>query len=147
MTTNHEVCVGWQPVQDCQGRGQPRTDSLYIARSNNRGVSFYTTNVTHQPSNGGTNMFTRSITAPSDDLFFGGVGGFAVNPATGYFYYAYYDKPPTGTNRPNIYLRQLTNGVDWSDPIQVNVEPGGVATDQWQPAVAVKSDGTKLFVA
>ena len=92
-------------------------------------------------------MFTRSITAPGDDQFSGGVGDFEVNPANGNFYYAYYDQPPSATNRPNIYLRQLTNGVDWSDPIQANVEPGGVATDQWQPAITVKPDGTKLFIA
>jgi len=147
MTTNHEVCVGWQPVQDCAHGQQAYTNTLYIDRSTNRGLSFYTTNVTHLVSNGGTNKFTRSVTAPSDDQFFGGVGSFALNPANGNFYYAYYDQPPSGTNRPNIYLRQLTNGVDWTDPIQVNVEPGGVATDQWQPTITVKPDGTKLFVA
>jgi hypothetical protein len=29
----------------------------------------------------------------------------------------------------------------------VNVEPGGVATDQWQPAMTAKPDGTRLFIA
>src|SRR6266436_8042474 len=29
---------------------------------------------------------------------------------------------------------------------QVNVEPSGIATDQRQPAIVVKPDGTKLFV-
>jgi hypothetical protein len=68
--------------------------------------------VTHLVSNEGTNLFTRSITAPADDLFFGGVPELVVSPVNGNFYYAYYDQPATGTNRPNIYLRQLTNGVD-----------------------------------
>ena len=31
-------------------------------------------------------------------------------------------------------------------PTQVNLEPNGVATDQWQPAITVKPDGTKLFI-
>ncbi len=147
MTTNHEVCARWQPVQDCQHRGQPYTNTMYIARSSNRGQTFYTTNVTHLPSNGGTNLFNRSSTSPPKDQFAGGVPELAVNPANGNLYYAYFDKPVSGTDRPNIYFRQLTNGLDWSDPIQVNVEPGGVATDQWQPAMTVKPAGTKLFLA
>jgi hypothetical protein len=51
------------------------------------------------------------------------------------------------TNRPNIYFRQsLDGGTNWSDAIQVNIEPNGVATDQWQPAMTVKPDGTQLFI-
>ncbi len=149
MGTNHQVCLRWEPSDDCIHRAQlyPYTNTFYIACSTNRGLSFYTTNVTHLVSNEGTNKFPRSIAAPADDLFFGGVGSFAVNPANGNFYYSDYDQPSSRTNRPNIYLRQLTNGLGWTDPIQVNVEPGGVATDQWQPTITVKPDGTKLFVA
>ncbi len=99
------------------------------------------------PHGTSTDKWPPAITARGDDHFFGGVGDFEVNPANGDFCSAYYDQPAGGTNRPNIYLRQLTNGVDWSDAIQVNVEPGGVATDQRQPAITVKPDGTKLFVA
>src|SRR6266568_3184009 len=138
MATNQEACLGWSLYY---------TNTFYIARSTDRGMSFYTTNVTHLPPSRIPGSFTRSITAPTNDVFAGGVPSFAVNPVNGYFYLAYYNQPPTGTNRPNIYLIQLTNGVDWSDPIQVNVEPGGVATDQWQPAIAVKPDGSRLFIA
>lgn len=66
----------------------------------------------------------------------------------GDLYYVYHDIPATGTNRPNIYLIQSTNsGTNWDPPRQVNVEPGGTPTDQWQPVLAVKPDGTQLFVA
>ncbi len=138
MTTNHEVCLGWSLSY---------TNTFYIARSTDRGQTFYTTNVTHLPPSRIPGSFTRTINAPTNDVFAGGVPSFGVNPANGCLYIAYYNQPPSGTNRPNIYFTQLTNGIDWSDPIQVNVEPGGVATDQWQPAITVKPDGTKLFIA
>jgi len=52
-------------------------------------------------------------------------------------------------DQPNIYFIQSTNGgTTWSDPIQVNAEPtNGPPTDQWYPALAVKPDGSKLFIS
>jgi hypothetical protein len=47
-----------------------------------------------------------------------------------------------------VYFTQSTDGgTNWLPPIQVNVETNAVATDQWQPAITVKPDGTKLFIA
>jgi len=139
MSTNHEALVTWQsPYGDLT--------TLFIARSSNRGETLYTTNVTHPPSPGRPGVLTRSNSSPADDRFDAGVPSYAVNPVNGDFYYAYY-ATNAGMQRADIYFSQLTNSGDWSDPIQVNVEPGGIETDQWQPAMAVKPDGTQLFIA
>jgi len=57
--------------------------------------------------------------------------------------------PTNGTANPNIYFMQSTDGErrdDWSQRIQVSVETTSTPTGQWQPAITVKPDGTKLFV-
>jgi|YelNatPaOPRAMG01_1025707.scaffolds.fasta_scaffold12882_5 hypothetical protein len=92
----------------------------------------------------------RSVQASAEDYFlaYSGAGTFAVNPVSGHFYCVYVDKPTNGTSHPNIYFRQSTEGgTNWQAPIQVNVEPNGLPTDQWQPVLTVKPDGTQLFIA
>jgi hypothetical protein len=81
-----------------------------------------------------------------------GLGGFltnayphvAVNPVTGDLYVAYNDTPLNG-DRADIYFTQSTDGgTTWSAPVTVNDD--GTTTDQWQPAIAVKPNGTQLFI-
>jgi hypothetical protein len=81
-----------------------------------------------------------------------GLGGFrsnafphvAVNPVNGDLYVAYNDRT-SGVDRANIYFTQSTDGgASWSSPVQVNDD--ATLTDQYQPVIAVKPNGTQLFM-
>jgi len=49
---------------------------------------------------------------------------------------------------PNIYFVQSSDGgSNWSQRIQVNIETNLLETDDWQPAIAVKPDGSAVFIA
>ena len=90
----------------------------------------------------------RSNTAANDDTF----GAFplpvvAVNPATnlaGHLYVAYADKGTNTGDKADIFFVQSTNsGVTWTVPVRVNTV---WTNDQWMPVLAVKPDGTQLFM-
>lgn len=67
-----------------------------------------------------------------------------VNPVNGHVYVVYNDNPP-GVDRGDIFLvRSTDGGATWSAPQRVNNDP--TIRDQWQPALAVTPDGTRLFV-
>jgi hypothetical protein len=59
-----------------------------------------------------------------------------------------HDQPTNAPGFPNIYLVQSTNaGINWDPALQVNIDTNAIPTDQWQPAVTVKPDGSKVFIA
>lgn len=68
----------------------------------------------------------------------------AVNPVNGAIYVVYNDNPP-GADRADVYFTQsLDNGATWSPPVRVNRD--ATTSDQWQPAVAVTPDGSRVGV-
>ena len=55
-----------------------------------------------------------------------------------------YHNRPVGAQDTGIFLQYSTNGgVNWTAPTRINDVQ---ANDQWQPCMAVKPDGTKLFI-
>jgi hypothetical protein len=59
-----------------------------------------------------------------------------------------HEQPTNAVGFPNIYLVQSTNaGINWDPALQVNIDTNTIPTDQWQPAITVKPDGTKVFIA
>jgi hypothetical protein len=144
VAPNHDVCVVWRESTG----GCPDRRALFFSKSTDRGMTFSTPTQVFC-MNDSAYRLSRSISSDSNDQFRAPpVPRFAANPVNGHLYYVYHDKPASGTARPNIYFLQSTDGgTTWSpSPIQVNVEPGGVPTDQWQPVLAVKPDGAKLFI-
>jgi hypothetical protein len=89
----------------------------------------------------------RSNTAATNDTFrtfpFPVV---AVNPAqAGHLYVAYADQGTNSGDKANISLVYSTNGgTNWSSPVAVNPV---WTNDQWMPVLAIKPDGTQLFLA
>jgi sugar lactone lactonase YvrE len=68
----------------------------------------------------------------------------AINPVSGNIYVAFNDTPGGG-DRSNIYFTQSTDGGNTFSPaVQVNDDGG--TNDQWQPFIAVKPNGSELFI-
>ena len=102
--------------------------------------------VTTSRDNGDLQSF-RSNTATNTDTF----RAFAfpvpaVNPVkTNHLYVAYADKGTNTNDKPDVFLVSSTDGgTNWTSPVRVNTV---WTNDQWMPVLAVKPDGTKLFVA
>jgi hypothetical protein len=132
VAPDHSVNVFWL---DGYGFGQ----RIMMRRSTDQGNTFGPAQV----------VASLNTTGFNGDL---GLGGFAtnayphvaVNPVTGDLYVAYNDTPLNG-DRANIYFTESTDGgTTWSAPVTVNDD--GTFTDQWQPAIAVKPNGTQLFI-
>ena len=144
VTPNHEICMVWrQSNTNCPYR------PLFFAKSSDRGTN-WTTPVQVQCFNTNDFSLPRFTSCDTNDHFRAAmVPRFTANPANGDLYYVYHDKPDISIENPNIYFIQSTNGgANWSERIQVNLETtNGVPTDQWQPALALKPDGTQLFIA
>jgi hypothetical protein len=89
----------------------------------------------------------RSNTSPPEDSFRTPILAIlAANPVTNHLYVVYNDTPPNVSTNAGIYFIQSMNGgTNWSSPIQVNSD--NTTTDQWQPVITVKPDGTKVFIA
>jgi len=70
----------------------------------------------------------------------------ALNPAkAGHLYVAYADTGDNSGDKADIFLVASTNsGTNWTSPLRVNTV---WTNDQWMPVLAVKPDGTKLFMA
>ena len=92
----------------------------------------------------------RSNAAASDDTFT--VPTFpvvAVNPhpaKSNHLYVAYADKGTNANDRADIFfVRSNDGGVNWTNQVRVNTDSG--TNDQWMPVLAVKPDGTQLFMA
>src|SRR5262249_17228629 len=68
-----------------------------------------------------------------------------VNPANANQVYVVYDDNPPGSDRADAFFKQSTaGGPTWGSPVRVNDD--ATTRDQWQPALAVSPDGTRLFV-
>src|SRR6266567_4725563 len=92
----------------------------------------------------------RSTNAPSpEETFEAAVFPIIIaNPVNSSLYVVFHETPLIGHDQANTYFLQSTNaGVSWGAPIQVNVETNTVPTDQWQPVMTVKPDGSQLFIA
>jgi hypothetical protein len=100
-----------------------------------------------------------NVTTPAGDLglfALSPAGGFipfrtnafpaiAINPMSGALYVAYDDA--TGTaDKADIFFTYSKDGSDgsWSAPVRVNDDM--TTTDQWQPAITVTPDGSKLGI-
>jgi len=72
----------------------------------------------------------------------------AVNPATnktGHLYVAYADGGTNANDKADIFFTRSTDsGTNWTSPLRVNTD--ATTNDQWMPVLAVKPDGTKLFM-
>jgi hypothetical protein len=117
---------------------------VLIRGTNLGGVQLVQQLVTTNTPNGNLELL-RSNTATNTDTF----RGFAfpvpaVNPAkTNHLYVGYADK---GTNdKADVFFVSSANGgTNWTSPLRVNTL---WTNDQWMPVLAVKPDGTKLFMA
>jgi hypothetical protein len=68
-----------------------------------------------------------------------------VNPINPNFLYATYADKGSSPDRCNIYFTQsLDGGSTWSTPVKVNDD--ATTRDQWQPALAIKPNGSQLFI-
>jgi hypothetical protein len=70
----------------------------------------------------------------------------AVNPIkTNHLYVAYADRGTNSGDKADIFFLSSTNGgTNWTSPLRVNTV---WTNDQWMPVLAVKPDGTQLFMA
>ncbi len=73
----------------------------------------------------------------------------AINPATnrnGHLYVAYADKGTNLNDKADIFFTSSINaGTNWTAPVRMNTDL--TTNDQWMPVLAVKPDGTQLFMA
>lgn len=136
---DHAVYVFWY-----EGSFSPR--QIRMVKSTNLGVGFggpiTVTSLVGTGANGNlglnggfrTNSFTQA----------------AVNPVNGNIYVVYNDCTAnpcttTGADRGNIFFRQSTDGGStWSAAVKLNDDT--TTRDQWQPALGVPPDGSRLFV-
>jgi hypothetical protein len=129
---DHNVYVFW-----FDGTSTPQ--QIEMRRSTDQGQTF-------DPP---VTVTTLQTTGASGDL---GLGGFrtnafpqaVVNPVTNQLYVVYDDKGQNG-DRADVYFQESDDGgATWGKPIRVVDDTTGA--DQWQPALAVTSDGTKVGV-
>ena len=136
---NHDVCVLWLDG----------ATNVYFRKSTNLGESFgQPTNIFDLNVPAAVFELKRHTNAAQRDVFNAVVvPALVANPANDDLYVVYHDQATNLNGFPNIYLVQSTNaGTGWWPPIQVNTT-NAVPTDQWQPAITVKPDGTKVFIA
>ena len=69
-----------------------------------------------------------------------------MNLATGHLYVVYPYRPSaTSTEQSDIYFRKSTDGgTTWTARDRVNHD--NTTSDQWSPTIAVKPNGTQLFI-
>jgi hypothetical protein len=137
VRTNHDVGLIWMEA-----------NNIMFAKSINRGTNFSAVSNVVTLNQSGFEL-KRHATAAQRDFFNAAViPAFAANAANDDFYVVYHDEVSICAGKPNIYFVQSTNaGTNWDSPIQVNIDTNAISTDQWQPSITVKPDGTKLFIA
>jgi hypothetical protein len=122
---------------------------LQVRKSTNGGVSFSPAVTIASGLGGGTNgdlLLTgmRNGTATFNSFRSNGFPSVAVNPVSGQLYVAYANNP-AGTDKADIQLVTSSDGgTTWTLPTRVNDDAG--LTDQFQPAIAVTPDGSRLGV-
>jgi hypothetical protein len=72
----------------------------------------------------------------------------AANPIRGDVYVVYPDTNFVAGDKADIFFTMLPNGgSSWTAPVRVNSAGSSTAdNDQWNPVIAVKPNGTQLFV-
>jgi hypothetical protein len=71
-------------------------------------------------------------------------GAAAGTSKAGHLYVAYADKG-TGSDKADVFfVRSSNGGASWTNHVRVN---SVASNDQWMPVIAVKPDGTRLFIA
>jgi hypothetical protein len=139
LTGKHEVVLGWLTG----------TNQFLFSKSVDRGTNFNSPSAITVFSNSALSFkLLRTRSSSTNDFFRGPiVPTIVANPVNGHLYAVYHDAPTNGA-APNIYFIQSADGgTNWSHRIQVNVETNAVGTDQWQPVITVKPDGTAVFIA
>jgi hypothetical protein len=139
FNAKHEIVLGWLTG----------TNQFLSSKSADRGTNFSSPSPVTVFSNT-TLSFSlfRSRSSVASDFFRGPIMPTIVaNPVNHDLYSVYQDAPTNGAT-PNIYFVQSSDGgTNWSQRIQVNVETNFPATDDWQPSIAVKPDGSAIFIA
>jgi len=128
---DHSVYVSW--LENSSGQ------RIRVRRSTDQGVTFgaavTVTSLLTTGINGDLGMEFRSNTFPQ----------IAVNPINGHLYCVTADNP-AGADRGDIFLSVSTNnGATWGARVKVNDD--ATTTDQFQPAISVSPDGTKLSIS
>jgi hypothetical protein len=135
---DHAVYVFWW--------NQTNGEQILMRRSNDRGQTFGDPVVV-------SDLRTNDVIAGNLGLTDGNGQPFAtyiipqaaVNPNTGDIYVIYPDKPETKGDKADIFFTQSTDGgATWSTPLRVNDD--ATTNDQWQPALAVTPDGSRVGI-
>jgi hypothetical protein len=112
--------------------------TIYVARSTDDGRSF------------GSFVPVTTATIPPGEVYpntrfrSGIVENFAASPTyAGHLYLAYEDWDPVVGEADVKFTQSTDGGQHWTTPVVVNdnVDPTGMATDQFQPSVAAGPDG------
>lgn len=131
--------------------GNPGTNWLKVCKVEQRGTLIGEPLAVVQlaTTNSGANLqLLRSNTASTDDWF----SAFpfpvpAANPVkTNHLYVAFADKGTNENDKADVFfIRSSNGGTTWTNLIRVNTD--ATTNDQWMPVLAVKPDGTQLFMA
>jgi hypothetical protein len=139
VRSNHEVCILFLDG----------AKNVLFRKSMDLGANFSVPTNIVSLNQAGFTLRRYSNAAPDDAFNAAVVPALAANPVNNDLYVVYHDEPSLGAGKPNIYFVQSTNaGTNWDARLQVNLETtNSIPTDQWQPAITIKPDGTKLFIA
>jgi len=129
---DHAVYAFWYDAQTSPQR-------IMMRKSTDQGLTFSSpvvvANLLTTGSNGDLGLGFRTNTFPQA----------VVNPTNPNNVYVTFDDNPAGTDRGDIYFTQSNNGgTTWSTPVRVNDD--ATTRDQWQPALAIKPNGSQLFI-
>jgi hypothetical protein len=137
---DHAVYVFW--LDQSAGAGTPNL--VKMRKSTNQGATF----------GAAVTVATLNETGVNGDLSL--TGGFrsscfaqaVVNPVSGHIYVVYPDDPAplASGDGADIYFKMSTDGGNtWSAAVRVNDDT--TLNEQFMPVIAVKPDGTGLFIA
>lgn len=127
------------------------TDPIRIRKSTDRGLNFQNSGQDGTIPNSqliyNANLRRNSHdpnTFAGDEFRAPAIFQAAVNPQSAHLYLVYHDREPVTAPDTDILFQYSTNGgANWFAPMRINDVQAG---DQWQPCIAVKPDGLKLFI-
>jgi hypothetical protein len=136
------------------------SDPIRIRKSTNQGTSFTLSGqnglITNNPPNDAQIVYRANLLRNShndgvpalanDPIGAPSIFQVAVNTAFNphHVYLVYHDRSPDTDADTDILFRWSANGgTSWTTPTRLNNVEGG---DQWQPCIAVRPGGSKLFV-
>jgi len=123
--------------------------TIRVRKSTDQGVTFGAAVTVSTFTAGGTNgdlgfAGSRNVGLANSAFRSSRFPNVAVNPVNGNLYVTY-NNIGTAPDKADIQLVQSTDGgATWSAPVRVNDD--ATTTDQWQPTLAVSTDGTRLGV-